>query len=585
MSPWGNVPHAIYDPASTLLLTGLTTSFEGGGLLIEGGETLGTMIYDCAGQTGPIVLGLLEVNFGGDLQILNTNGEELTLIANRDVVGNEIFGLTVHGDLHISGNSNVVFSEADSDNERQFIVEGDVLLSGNSLDIQTADANAITTLFVGGNIDHTAGFFGVSSSLSSNTANHFIIELNGDAAQTINSVSGVFAGDELALRINNTSGGVTLNSSLAVSRLDLAAGVLFTGANALTLPAVSDETSSQVVKLTAPPVTSYVDGNLRRRTEAGAGTYLFPVGRGSYAGASVLTTEEGTGATFEASYNNTPYTNTNVQAPVTGVAGYYWIINRVEGGDAATVRLPINGAVSGATPADGLVVARYGSAWTSAKGETGTIEFGDATDGFVESDVLSNFSPFTLAYGPYGALPIHLLSFNAKMLSGNNALVTWKITDNSTPDRFEVTHSSDGANFTTIGSVSGAKGLLDYQFTHPSVKNGNNYYRLKMFDIDGSVSLSNIVMVMNGTKGVFISSMIPTVVRDRARLNISSSLRGNMQLVVTDISGRVVQTQVVSVADGNQEVWLNAGRLASGIFHVTGYINGQRTATIRFIKQ
>jgi hypothetical protein len=102
---------------------------------------------------------------------------------------------------------------------------------------------------------------------------------------------------------------------------------------------------------------------------------------------------------------------------------------------------------------------------------------------------------------------------------------------------------------------------------------------------DGSISFSNIIIVMNGSKGVMISSMIPTLVRDRARLNISSSVRGNMQLVVTDISGRIMQNQVVSISSGNQEVWLNATSLSAGMFQVTGYINGEKTATFRFIKQ
>ena len=92
-------------------------------------------------------------------------------------------------------------------------------------------------------------------------------------------------------------------------------------------------------------------------------------------------------------------------------------------------------------------------------------------------------------------------------------------------------------------------------------------------------------MVMNGTKGVIISSMIPTMVIDRARLNITSSVSGNMQLVVTDISGRVVHIQNASINSGNQEIWLNANRLSPGIFQVTGYINGEKTTTIRFFKR
>jgi hypothetical protein len=105
-----------------------------------------------------------------------------------------------------------------------------------------------------------------------------------------------------------------------------------------------------------------------------------------------------------------------------------------------------------------------------------------------------------------------------------------------------------------------------------------------MIDKDGSVTHSTIIVISNGAKGTIIHSMMPTMVRDRARLNISSSERNNMQLVVTDINGRVVLQQSVIVNAGNQEVWLNAGRLSAGMFQVTGYINGVKAATFRFIK-
>jgi len=68
-------------------------------------------------------------------------------------------------------------------------------------------------------------------------------------------------------------------------------------------------------------------------------------------------------------------------------------------------------------------------------------------------------------------------------------------------------------------------------------------------------------------------------------MTVSSAVQGRMQLVITDTYGRVVQQQVAEINKGNQEIWMNAGRLATGIYQITGYMNGERTSTFRFIKK
>ena len=90
---------------------------------------------------------------------------------------------------------------------------------------------------------------------------------------------------------------------------------------------------------------------------------------------------------------------------------------------------------------------------------------------------------------------------------------------------------------------------------------------------------------MNGGNGVLLTSMMPTVVLNRARVNVSSSRNVTMQFVVTDMHGRIIHRQTESVLQGNQEIWLNLQALARGTYQVIGYYDGQRTGSIRFVKQ
>jgi hypothetical protein len=181
-------------------------------------------------------------------------------------------------------------------------------------------------------------------------------------------------------------------------------------------------------------------------------------------------------------------------------------------------------------------------------------------------------------------LPTLLVSFEGRKTAKQTNDLKWEITLNSTPAVFEVMRSADGINFGRIGSIQGSQGITNYQFTDNNILSGNNYYRLRMLDNDGAITYSTIIVISNGTKGVFLHSIAPTLVTGRTRLNIQSSDAANMQLVITDINGRIVHRQSVSLINGTQDVWLDASRFCAGMFQVSGYVNGEKAATLRFIK-
>jgi hypothetical protein len=290
--------------------------------------------------------------------------------------------------------------------------------------------------------------------------------------------------------------------------------------------------------------------------------------------------------TFGAKFTNSDHGGT-YEAPVRGVANYYWDISRIGAGADAAVQFSIPGAIPGALAGHDLIVARYdGSNWISAKGGTGlSVSPGTATSGIVRSETQSAYGSFTIAYESEVALPTLLVSFNGKNIGSNTAELKWKITDNSTPSVFEVMRSSDGVHFSTIGSVPGVSQQFDYSFIDAAMTNGNNYYRLKMLDIDGTANYSAIVIVSNGANAFGFSSLMPSVVTSTAKLVISSGRTVNAQLLITDMSGRIVQERSLVLAAGSQNVMIDASRLSPGIYQITGYVVGEKTTTIRFIKQ
>jgi hypothetical protein len=144
--------------------------------------------------------------------------------------------------------------------------------------------------------------------------------------------------------------------------------------------------------------------------------------------------------------------------------------------------------------------------------------------------------------------------------------------------------SSDGKNFHSIAKVRGIDGQRKYQFTDPALAPGNNHYRLHMLDKDGTVTQSIIRLVTRDIGGVFIHSLLPTMVHSTMNARISSSSSTSIMFIITDIGGRAVHQQQVSIQVGTHDVRFDVSKLIAGTYQVTGYSPREKLHTFRFIK-
>ena len=584
------IPPANYDAGSNINITGNIDSW----VTVLEDASVGNLTYDCPNQTndaGPVYLSLFNITIEGNLRILNTNNTELVLINYYATSSLPDRYAIIKGNLDVQGNSVVTVAHDGNDMPSYLYVEGNVIANGTSLDLQSSTNVTAqpTVLFVKGNIQHTAGTFSSSSTVVNETGDLFVIEMNGTTAQTIYSHSGTFdnAGNQVTLRINNAAG-VSLSSSLQVGRLSFNTankGILNTGTNAITINNTTPGSVSNIV-LNSPSATGFVNGNIRRRS-ASAEPLLLATGAGTTYRSVTLIPADNSVSTFEGNFVNSNHGG-SFTTPVQGVANYYWNIARIGSGSDAAVQLEIPGAIPGALAGHTLTVARYnGTAWVSAQGATGlSVSPGTATSGTVSSEAQSSFGAFSIDFESAVPLPTLVVSFTARNAGKNRAQLNWKITENSTPLMFEVLRSSDGVNFNKIGEVPGTVLQFDYEFTDEAMVTGNNYYRLKMLDRDGSANYTSIVVVSNGgADGVVIGNLMPTVVTSGARLAVTSGKKATLQLLITDISGRIIQKQSVSLTVGSQDVTIDASRLSPGMYQITGYVAGEKSTTVRFIKQ
>ncbi|HWB94867.1 MAG TPA: FG-GAP-like repeat-containing protein, partial [Puia sp.] len=95
-------------------------------------------------------------------------------------------------------------------------------------------------------------------------------------------------------------------------------------------------------------------------------------------------------------------------------------------------------------------------------------------------------------------LPLHLISLTGHSSAGQQIQLNWQTVNEVNTASFEIEHAPDGAHFTGLGAVTAAdnnSGESDYSYTDTHSRIGENYYRLRMVDIDGRYTYSPIVEV------------------------------------------------------------------------------------------
>lgn len=107
------------------------------------------------------------------------------------------------------------------------------------------------------------------------------------------------------------------------------------------------------------------------------------------------------------------------------------------------------------------------------------------------------FSGSTMTQGgTVSALPVNLVSFDAKAQSNKTVKISWKTTEEINAAYFAVERSRDSKTFTEITRVETAANssvLKEYAVIDRSPSFGTNYYRLRQVDLDGKSQVFRIV--------------------------------------------------------------------------------------------
>ncbi len=168
---------------------------------------------------------------------------------------------------------------------------------------------------------------------------------------------------------------------------------------------------------------------------------------------------------------------------------------------------------------------------------------------------------YATGVGPSTALPLNLLSFEAKQ-AGRQHVLSWKTANEVNINKFIIERSSDGNNFSSIGEVN-ATGLNAYSFTDGAVLKGNNYYRLKIEELNGSFKLSEVRLIHYNTTGI---SLFPNPVKDNAVLELDVVIAGKINITLLDITGKAMRQYKTQIQPGINRIPVNMNGLARGSY-------------------
>lgn len=177
-------------------------------------------------------------------------------------------------------------------------------------------------------------------------------------------------------------------------------------------------------------------------------------------------------------------------------------------------------------------------------------------------------------------LPIQLLYFTAKK-ENTNIILQWATASELNFDRFEIEHSLNGLNFTTLSKTQGAghttSEIHEYDYIHPSFAQGINYYRLKSVDLDGQFEYSDIIAIEADAQ--LAVSTFPNPAHDYLIVKTNFEVYSSDRICMTDSYGaEVVQ---VSVSSLETKIELSES-LPRGIYYVQ-FKGTAMTKTMRVI--
>ncbi len=433
--------------------------------------------------------------------------------------------------------------------------------SGNLTVNAGSEARTVGSGFtIAGNLINNGTFTTSLSVLNALTLGNTLGLIPSGVPQIV-SGNGIFRNNIIApnasisnLTINNTTS-VSINSTTFLSgtgtgtvsnNLNLENGILNVGSNILTLG--TSTTNLGTISISG---LGNIKGKLKRFISSSTGVYNFPVGGDSRRLASVnYTTAPTSAGSLTASFvetnpgnNGLPLVQGSINVNKASTTGY-WDMIAADGLSGGTYSPTFYAKdFSGILDFTTLVLLKRAnslSPWTLQGNHVPSA--GSISEPILRrTGITTGFSQFGLGADSVGnPLPLKLISFSGEQAKLSNEL-KWTTSSEIGIKTFVLERLIENSVFESIAERSANNKLIEFNYSFSDFTyNRNviqNYYRLKIIEVNGHVEFSKTVSVINKDKK-FSVNVGPNPSNGIFEIQINSSRNAEIQLEIYDVSGK-----------------------------------------------
>ena len=200
----------------------------------------------------------------------------------------------------------------------------------------------------------------------------------------------------------------------------------------------------------------------------------------------------------------------------------------------------------------------------------------------MEKNAISSFGRFTLS-SLTNPLPVQFISFTAHC-TGNALQLSWQTAQEENSHYFQVEKSLDGNAWNVVGQVAAAGNAsttsgYSYSDINPD---GNGFYRIVEFDLDGRTTLTNTIH--GDCSGQAVLTIWPNPVRDVLYMTIPSSEIRQANIQLFDVRGSIIKQETLGLLTGTNSASLELNGIAPGLYFLTISFSDGKAQTTKIIK-
>ena len=211
-------------------------------------------------------------------------------------------------------------------------------------------------------------------------------------------------------------------------------------------------------------------------------------------------------------------------------------------------------------------------------------------DGYYVEFTTNTFSEFWLSSQPIFTstpLPVRLTKFTARLNEENEVQLDWTINEASDFSHFEIQRAignegMDKGKFVTIANIHPGEDIIrSYRYVDPEPGGDIVYYRLKMVDLDGSYSYSEVRSVHLETTAAPL--IYPNPSGDGFFFLDYQTLQ-NIEYKVIDALGRTIKSGYIEGNGFKQKSPIDLRHIGNGVYLIEVQA-GDRKSAFRIVKQ